>query len=476
MALRYKISLLATITVLVVLIPLSVIHIRALAQAEEKEIQGRLQATGRLMATELFTSELGAESKARQYMFLREAQKIDTDILFIAVYQGKIDIAVLNRAGLPSSIKGSDSEIIEQFVEQGSNSSVHYVSIDLPENRKLLMGYSIATIEQGRRRRQLSAIGWALGLTILAVAGSMFFAQRLTRPIHKLLASMSSVAQGDLDVRLEHQSRDEIGRLAQGFNQMVADLQENVLERQRMQHELELAHDMQMSLMPKAAPQLEGVEIAGRCVPAQTVGGDFYDYVTLAGDTPAIVVADVSGKGMKAAMHAVLSYGALHAETKFGISPCQMLGVLNHDLYDRFQDRTNCAMCLAILDVQEGVLQYANAGLPYPIVKRSEKIFELESNGMPLGAFRRAEYEDVALELQSGDVLVFFSDGVTESRSQDNSEQLYMETERLFSVIDGFKADMKAPAMIDAIFADIGDFSGDTDQSDDITIVVVKIQ
>ncbi len=149
--------------------------------------------------------------------------------------------------------------------------------------------------------------------------------------------------------------------------------------------ELQDARQMQMSLLPKTPPVLEGMEIAGTCVPANTVSGDFYHYISLENEMTAIVLADVTGKGMKGAMNAVLSYGVLHAEAKLALSPSQMLGALNRDLYGRFQERTNCAMCLAAINPKERRLQYANAGIPYPIVKQGGKVFELELNGMPPG-------------------------------------------------------------------------------------------
>ena len=165
MALRYKISILAAAAVLVVLIPMSLIHIRELARAEEEEIQVRLRTTGRLMATGLFANELESESVARQHIFLRSALELDEAILFIAVYPGSIEggVAVLDRSRFPQQLKGSDWELIRQFAEEHTEPMVKYVSVILPRDRQLLMGYSIAGIERRRLIRQLQAIGWGIG-------------------------------------------------------------------------------------------------------------------------------------------------------------------------------------------------------------------------------------------------------------------------------------------------------------------------
>jgi len=249
----------------------------------------------------------------------------------------------------------------------------------------------------------------------------------------------------------------------------------NELELQRLRQELEDAKITQLSLLPRQPPYLVGFDINGICLPAREVGGDFYDYVPLGDNTLAIILADVSGKGLKGAMYAVLSFGFLHAQAKFGVLPSQMLSILNEDLHSRIQERMNCAMCIATIDLDKRILRYSNAGIPYPIVKRDGKVFELEAIGAPLGGFRNFEYADIEMKLSPGDVLVLLSDGITECTSKDDQELFYEDTERLFSVISKFDVDTDAQAMINAIRADVRDFSGDNIQNDDITIVVVKV-
>ena len=284
----------------------------------------------------------------------------------------------------------------------------------------------------------------------------------------KNLATITATALGNV------YEYEDLIRRAEGLEEDIKRRDE--LELQRLRQELKDARTTQLSLLPKQPPHIEGFDIEGKCLPAHEVGGDFYDYVYLGGDTLAIVLADVSGKGLKGAMYAVLSYGVLHAEAKFGILPSQMIWILNEDLQMRFRERMNCAMCIATIDVNKRLLQYSNAGIPYLIVKRGGKVFELKCNGSPLGGFRNFEYEDKEEKLQAGDVLVFLSDGITECPSKDNLELWYEDTERLFSLIRGFDSEMDAQAMLHAILADVRDFAGDDTQSDDITIVVVKVK
>ena len=240
--------------------------------------------------------------------------------------------------------------------------------------------------------------------------------------------------------------------------------------------ELADAREMQTGLIPQTAPEVPGFEIAGVCSAARTVSGDFFDYIHLSNGTLAVVLADVTGKGMKGAMNAVLSSGVLHSEAKVGVSPSQMLEALNQDLYPRFQRYTNCAMAILTIDPRNKTFKYANAGIPYPIIKRGEDdIEELSIDGTPLGAFKSSEYgETPSIELKSGNLIILFSDGITESSQSDNPDQLYMETDRLAHLIKGLDKTMSAEAVIEAIINDVRDFSGDAQQNDDMTIVVIK--
>ena len=240
--------------------------------------------------------------------------------------------------------------------------------------------------------------------------------------------------------------------------------------------ELADAREMQMGLIPQTAPEVPGFEIAGVCNSARTVSGDFFDYVPLGNGALAVVLADVTGKGMKGAMNAVLSSGVLHSVAQLKVSPSQMLQALNNNLYPRFQRYTNCAMAILTIDPKDKTLKYANAGIPYPIIKRGgDDVEELPIDGTPLGAFRFSEYQETPpIELKSGNTIVLFSDGIAEAPQRNNPDRFYMETVRLVDLIKGLDETVTAEEVIDAIISDVRDFSGDAQQNDDITIVVIK--
>ena len=240
--------------------------------------------------------------------------------------------------------------------------------------------------------------------------------------------------------------------------------------------ELADAREMQTGLIPQTAPVVPGFEIAGVCNSARTVSGDFFDYVPLSNGTLAVVLADVTGKGMKGAMNAVLSSGALHSVAQLEVSPSEMLQALNQNLYPRFQRYTNCAMAILTIDPNDKTFKYANAGIPYPTIKRGEDdVEELSIDGTPLGAFQFSDYQETPpIELKSGDSIVLFSDGITEAPQRNNPDRFYMETDRLAGLIKGLDKTMNAEAVIEAIINDVRDFSGDAQQNDDMTIVVIK--
>ena len=241
--------------------------------------------------------------------------------------------------------------------------------------------------------------------------------------------------------------------------------------------ELADAQEMQMGLIPQTAPEVPGLEIAGVCNSARTVSGDFFDYVPLGNGRFAVVLADVTGKGMKGAMNAVLSSGVLHSVAQLEVSPSQMLQELNNNLYPRFQRYTNCAMAILTLDPTDKTFKYANAGIPYPIIKRGgDDVEELPIDGTPLGAFQSSEYQETPpIELKPGNAIILFSDGIAEAPQRNTSDRFYMETDRLVDLIKGLDETVSAEGVIDAIISDVHDFSGDAQQNDDMTIVVIKV-
>jgi serine phosphatase RsbU (regulator of sigma subunit)/streptogramin lyase len=262
-------------------------------------------------------------------------------------------------------------------------------------------------------------------------------------------------------------------------NYQIAQLKGELAERERAEmeriyQELEDARQIQQSLLPDKPPQIEGFEIAGTSIPAREVSGDFYDYLSL-GANVGIVLADVTGKSVQAAMVAAMANGMLDSEIRgqreLWDSPGGILKQLNIGLQPRLTHTMFTAMSLGILQVERKRLLFSNAGMPYPIVKRGREVRELMVNGLPLGITDAAEYNDLSVDLEDGDFIVFYSDGVIEAENE--AGDMY-QTERLLEIVQEASSPLSAQEMVDLIVSDVTAFAGDLEASDDITVVVIR--
>jgi len=248
-------------------------------------------------------------------------------------------------------------------------------------------------------------------------------------------------------------------------------------ERETLKTELKLAHDVQMSLMPKGHPQVQGLDIAGMSVPAREVGGDFYDYSCLGGnDTKlGIPVFDVSGKGMQAAMSAVFTSGAFASEAKQSSSPAEILTRLNRSVCSHSRRGHFVAFLLVAVDQQTRNLTFANAGQTRPVLRSGGTVQTLDSVGVhfPLGMKEDSLYEERTVQLQPGDALFLLTDGFTDAM---NSQDEMFGTERIERMLTDPRLDgLSAQQMMDFIADEVRTHVGSAPQHDDMTMVVVKV-
>ena len=243
--------------------------------------------------------------------------------------------------------------------------------------------------------------------------------------------------------------------------------------------ELQDANRVQMFLMPQTAPKIEGIEIAGKCIPANTVSGDFFDY--LEGKQPnqvALVVADVTGKAMKGAMNAVMADGGLRMASKGQeqLSPASLMSELNDVLKVSMEWGMNITMVIGLIDADAKTLTLANAAHhAYPILHRDGETQSLKIGGLPLGMKAGVQYTEQQFPLQTGDVLIFMTDGIIEARDSEAND--YSESGRLEQIIRRFTISMSAEAIVDTIINDAMDYSSNKSQrDDDMTVVVAKIK
>ena len=249
--------------------------------------------------------------------------------------------------------------------------------------------------------------------------------------------------------------------------------QKEEADMQQLRAELDKARNMQEALLPTEVPEVEGFDVAGMSLPATQVGGDFYDYLNVGEKHLVIAVTDAAGKGLRGALNAVLTNGMLNEIVQIQDSADVILTNLNTSLVPRLYGRTFIALNLAIIDTENAQILYANAGQPYPILKRGDTLVEIETSELPLGGMKGIEYGQEQLELAPGDIYIFYSDGVIEAL---NSEEEMYGTERLKSVLAEAPQHLSAEELIEYTFKDIQAFVQTAEQYDDITIVVVRHQ
>ena len=245
----------------------------------------------------------------------------------------------------------------------------------------------------------------------------------------------------------------------------------------RLRAELRAAHDAQMALMPQSDPDLPGFEISGVCVPANEVGGDFFDYVWLDGEPSrlCVVVGDVSGKGMQSAMAAAMSSGMVHVQLRAGAPLAEAMTRVNRSVHRKVERPMFTALCLALLDPARRTLELVNAGVCPPLLKRDGDVRELEAAGftLPLGALPATEYRGREFELRKGDVVLFFTDGAPE-RTDRGGVQYGYDAMRAF-LVSLPTAALDSRAIRQAVVEELARFSGGSHREDDMTLVVVRV-
>jgi sigma-B regulation protein RsbU (phosphoserine phosphatase) len=276
--------------------------------------------------------------------------------------------------------------------------------------------------------QQLGALLAALALIILCV---LLAAAWITRPLERLAAVAHTVATGDLTAQVTGiTSRDEIGQFATTFNQMVHDLKENVdatvretAAREAMERELELARQIQTSLLPtEEPPQAErrGFSLHGENKPARFMAGDFFDFWFVDDDVLALVIADVVGKGVPAAMFMAVSRTTIRNFSTAERSPAETLALANRAIAAENREQMFVTVFYGHYHTRSGELVFANGGHNPPfLVRNAGPIENLGSSTGPIvGVWEDAEYEDSRATLDPGDLLVLYTDGVTEARNE----------------------------------------------------------
>ena len=334
----------------------------------------------------------------------------------------------------------------------------------------------------------LLAIG-VMFLTIEAVALVMGFAlaRSITGAVHELFTGTERVRRGDFSHRIQVETRDQLGELAGSFNTMtgsIADLLTQAKEKRRLEEELRIARDIQMSLLPSGPITFPGLTMTAMCRPAREVGGDYYDFMPLGEHRLGVLVADVSGKGTSAAFYMAELKGLILSLSQIYQSPKRLLLEVNRILSANLLDnRTFITMIYAVLDLEVRTVTYVRAGHTPLIYVPADghapgRSQVLMPNGLVVGLHlegieeKFAELlEEQTLSIGEGDLFAFFTDGITEAMNEESD--LFGE-ERLSRLLEEH-AHLPSDELRERILRDVEAFVGGADQHDDMTIVLLRI-
>lgn len=320
-----------------------------------------------------------------------------------------------------------------------------------------------------------------LVIELISFISGFLLARSITASIHNLFEGTERIKKGDLNYKIKINARDQLGELAAQFNSMTESIQNLMKERaekERLAEALLIARHMQEKLLPKEVTSFGSIDIATMNLPAEEMCGDYYDIIRKNDQELGIIIADVSGKGPSAALYMAELKGVMLSTSQRTIDPKEVLVEANRVLAPTLDSRNFITMTYAMINEPQKVMTMCRAG-HNPIIhyhSGTGKAEVVQSRGIGLGVSRNGVFEraleEVQRKLDSGDILVFYTDGLTEAMNE--SKQLY-GLDRLSEIIlknrDGSTGEIK-----DAIFRDLEQFLNKKLPQDDITLVLLKIR
>jgi phosphoserine phosphatase RsbU/P len=326
---------------------------------------------------------------------------------------------------------------------------------------------------------------------LASVVIAYLLVNRISQPLNLLAHHARSLAASDISdapnipasiEALSRTSKDEIGNLAGSFVHMeralqrsIENLKQTTAAKERIESELKIAHNIQMSMVPKIFPPFpdrEEFDLYATLVPAREVGGDFYDFFFLDNDRLCLAIGDVSGKGVPASLFMAVTKTLFKATAAGNDHPDEILERLNDELC---RDNTACMFVTlfgAILDIRTGQVEYSNGGhnLPYKLSNGQPKQFE-NTKGTVVGALEDAKFESNTIALETGDWIIFYTDGVTEA--MDEHKELFAD-HRLEQFLVSLDRNVSAEELTHGLASEVRRFAATTEQSDDITIMALR--
>jgi serine phosphatase RsbU (regulator of sigma subunit) len=361
----------------------------------------------------------------------------------------------------------------------GSRRLGDWVIVTMPDRSGAGLRFGIArpvgNLVNDLRRTTARNAGFGLLFIAVALIGIVPLSGRLTRNLTSLTDGVGRIAQGDYAARVPVKSRDEIGRLAAAFNRMAADVeqhQRSAVEQERIRRELELGRRIQSEMLPRLPLHLGLTEVKGVSVPAREVGGDFFNYFLLESGLVALLVGDVSGKGVGAALLMANIQASLRTRFALGQELSAIAEAIDDDIEANSPGPVYATLFMAILDPATRRLRYVNAGHhPQFVLRVDGRLEKMPSTGLPVGLLAGHGYKEVEVQLAAGDLLFFYTDGCVE---MENEREDMFGAERLEALVAA-SAGASAEAVLATVEAAIATFRGGRDLFDDATMMAARV-
>ena len=330
----------------------------------------------------------------------------------------------------------------------------------------------------------LTVAGIFLAIELMSLLVGIQLTRTVTDTVDKLYDATERIKAGDLSHRINLPAHDQLSSLGEAFDNMTASLRRLLREAHEktiLEHDLQIAREVQQQLFPTEVPKVPGLKVYGVCKPARGVSGDYYDFLPIGKNRLGIVLGDVSGKGISAAliMSAVQAVirTRLYADSSSDrpldsgpLSTADFFGQLNQQMIENTPEEKYATCFYALYDAASRRIVYTNAGHPPPLLFRNGTVVKLDVGGTPLGLISPMTYQEAELTLEPGDMLVAFSDGLTES--ENNFEEQF-GVQRLVEAIQRARGD-SLEALVDEIYRSVENWTGSTEHQDDMTLIVAR--
>lgn len=327
---------------------------------------------------------------------------------------------------------------------------------------------------------------------IIAMMIGLSMTRTITGAVHRLYEGTQKVMEGNFSHRIEVKGKDQLADLSQSFNRMTENLEKLLVvakEKERLQSEVEIAREVQSQLYPRVVPQTRSLRITAVCHPARMCSGDYYDYEVIRDSQVAIAIGDVAGKGISAALLMATLQSSLRSQLQSALeiaaaagdgggsafvppllSTSHLVSRLNNQLHAYTSPEKYATFCFGIFDEPTGIFTYTNAGHLPPLLVRDGAAERLDVNGTVVGAFPFAKYDESRLELKSNDLLVCFTDGITEPENEYG--EMFGE-DRLIELI-ARSSHLNDEQIVELVLDSVREWTATDELQDDMTVLLAR--